>query len=901
VTAVKSQRSALIIASDDYTDPGLKRLRAPASDARALAAVLRDPGIGDFEVRTLLNEPAHEVNLAVEEFFADRQADDLLLVHFSCHGVKDEDGELYFATADTRLRRLGATAVAAEFVNRRMNRSRSRRVVLLLDCCYAGAFEHGMTARAGEGVGIGAQFGGRGRAVITASSAMEYAFEGDQLTDTRALAPSVFTSALVEGLETGDADRDQDGLVALDELYDYVYDRVRTVTPNQTPGKWTFGVQGELVIARRSRPVTTPAPLPPELQEAIDSPLASVRAAAVHELARALHGTHAGRALAARLALERLTNDDSRTAAAAAAEVLGAAAGGVIGAAAVGEVTGSVKEAPAPPRLELSATAVDFGRIGHGTKSPERRIRLRNAGGGSLNARAAIEVNWLRLRLDGDELVLTVDTVQVGRHEHILAVDSDGGSGSLLVQAFVEPAEQPAPEPASTPPEPSPPRRPVPAAPQRTGLSSPSPAPPVSAPEPAPPSAPTMPGGGAGPGGRPARRRAWIAIAAAGAVVAAGVVSYLLLAGGHKTPSPAPPPQVLPPPCTQQTAKASVLPGVPSNTVTIGRRPFDAVVAGRIGFVTTSTGLAVMDTTNFVPRFIRTVPLPTANGEALTPDQQHLLVAGNGGVNVFSVSDLKQGLPAWLGELKSPNGSDAIEVVPSPNGRFAFATLKHSGQVAVFNLHQALTRGFGLSSNLVRTISVGATPIGIAVSTDRRYLYVAQQGLGDSVGASGQGSLVVLDMARAEKKSAAHPIVHTVDAGCGPARVLPAADGKHVWVTVGASNALLAYSAAKLISDPGHALIARVALGQTPLGMAMVNNGQRMVIADSNRGGVAGSVSSLAVVDVAKALAREPALIGLIRSGTTPREFALEPNGITLLVTNTDSHQVQAVDVSHLP
>jgi uncharacterized caspase-like protein len=89
VTAVKSKRSALIIASDDYTDAGLKRLRAPASDARALAAVLRDPGIGDFEVRTLLNEPAHEVNLAVEEFFADRHADDLLLLHFSCHGVKD--------------------------------------------------------------------------------------------------------------------------------------------------------------------------------------------------------------------------------------------------------------------------------------------------------------------------------------------------------------------------------------------------------------------------------------------------------------------------------------------------------------------------------------------------------------------------------------------------------------------------------------------------------------------------------------------------------------------------------------------------------------------------------------------------------------------------------------------
>jgi hypothetical protein len=87
---VDSKRSALIVASDDYADPGLRRLRAPASDAQALAAVLRDPGIGGFEVRTLLNEPAHEVSLAVEEFFADRRPDDLLVVHFSCHGVKDE-------------------------------------------------------------------------------------------------------------------------------------------------------------------------------------------------------------------------------------------------------------------------------------------------------------------------------------------------------------------------------------------------------------------------------------------------------------------------------------------------------------------------------------------------------------------------------------------------------------------------------------------------------------------------------------------------------------------------------------------------------------------------------------------------------------------------------------------
>ena len=320
-------RCALIVASDTYDDPGLRQLRAPAADARALARVLGDPMIGAFEVTSVVNRPAHEVNLAIEDFFADRSPDDLLLVHFSCHGVKDEGGDLYFAMPDTRVRRLGATGVSADFVNRRMARSRSRRVVLLLDCCYAGAFERGMVHRADSSVGIESQFGGRGRAVVTASSALEYAFEGGVPTAAD-VSPSVFTSALVTGLESGDADADQDGLVALDELYDYVYEKVRDATPNQTPGKWTFGVEGELVIARRSRPVTTPSPLPDELRDAIRSPLASVRAVAVEELIRLLGGSHAGLALGARLGLQELANDDSRTVATSAAAALEAVADG---------------------------------------------------------------------------------------------------------------------------------------------------------------------------------------------------------------------------------------------------------------------------------------------------------------------------------------------------------------------------------------------------------------------------------------------------------------------------------------------------------------------------------------------------------------------------------------------
>ncbi|MEU8176897.1 caspase family protein [Microbispora hainanensis] len=335
-------RNALIVAGDEYRDPGLRRLRAPARDAEALARVLGDPAIGGFDVRTLLNEPTHVVGEMVEEFFADRSPDDVLLLHFSCHGVKDDNGELFFATPTTKLNRLGATAVSAEFVSRRMSRSRSRRMILLLDCCYAGAWARGALPRAGMDVHVEEQFGGRGRVVITASNAMEYAFDGIELADVQEQAPSVFTRALVEGLESGDADRDQDGYVGIDELYDYVYDKVRQTTPGQTPGKWAFDLQGELYVARRARPVTVPSPLPAELQEVIENPIARVRAGAVEELRRLLRSRHEGLALAARLALQELSDDDSRTVSTAAAEAL---------------TTGNAAAPAAPPASASSASA----------------------------------------------------------------------------------------------------------------------------------------------------------------------------------------------------------------------------------------------------------------------------------------------------------------------------------------------------------------------------------------------------------------------------------------------------------------------------------------------------------------------------------------------------------------
>ncbi len=256
-------RSALIVANARYEDAGLRRLRSPTKDAEELAAVLGDPAIGNFSVDLLVDCREADLRRHVVRFFADRRSTDTLLVHFSCHGVKDEYGDLYFAAQDTELSSLEATALPAEFVRRQMHKSRSRRIVLLLDCCYSGAFARGMQHRGSETIDLRQRFDGRGITVLTASSAMEYAFEGDGLTQIDA-APSVFTSAAVEGLRTGDADRSGDGFISVEELYDYIHDRVTLITPAQTPRTLELRRRGrgghriERSATRRTPPRTPP-------------------------------------------------------------------------------------------------------------------------------------------------------------------------------------------------------------------------------------------------------------------------------------------------------------------------------------------------------------------------------------------------------------------------------------------------------------------------------------------------------------------------------------------------------------------------------------------------------------------------------------------------------------------
>ena len=419
-TEVAGRRVALVVAVDEYDDPALTQLASPATDAEHLARVLQAPDLGEFEVEILRNSTSYEIAQSVETLFAERSRDDIVLLHFSCHGIKDEGGELFLAARNTRPALLNATAVDAALVSKLMRKSPAQRVILLLDCCYGGAFERGMTARAAGDVNVGEQFAqpaeaGRGRAVITASSAMEYAFEGTELSEALEIRPSVFTGALVRGLETGEADRDQDGKVALGELYDYVYDEVKRQTPNQTPTKWEYGLHGELVVARNPRRQIRPAPLPSTIVEMLDHSVVASRLGAVAELDHLAGRQDLALAMAACSALERLAAEDDSL-----------------------RVRTAATEALERTKLIVSPETVDLGVVRVGDEPPRAKVHLE---GPPLARTVQVTApEGVPFELIGDTLSVWLPTAAPMAVDEALQFSGPAGSTIIRVRGAVEAA-----------------------------------------------------------------------------------------------------------------------------------------------------------------------------------------------------------------------------------------------------------------------------------------------------------------------------------------------------------------------------------------------------------------------------------------------------------------------------
>jgi DNA-binding beta-propeller fold protein YncE len=359
------------------------------------------------------------------------------------------------------------------------------------------------------------------------------------------------------------------------------------------------------------------------------------------------------------------------------------------------------------------------------------------------------------------------------------------------------------------------------------------------------------------------------------------------------------------PGCRDAVAKAPTVTGAKSESVAVGDQPFAVTTTsdGNYTFVTRKDAIVVLASHGgLAPAVDHVISVPgVGHGAVLTHDGKYLITVLNSGAVVLDVAAAERGSSgAVVGTLSSSFGSGAFGVAISPDDQFAFVTLQNSAALAVFNLKTALSRGFG-SADVVGKIGLGQQPAGLGLSADNRWLYAASENTNATSKAT-NGMVTVIDTAVAETDPA-KAVKARVPAGCAPVRVIASGDGQTVWVTSRDSDALLGFSAARLVSDPAHALKAQVDVGTAPIGetLASVNGQARILVADSNLNLKPGAVANVAVIDPAKALRRVPSLLGYVSTGTIPRQFTIQPDGRTALVTNNGSGQLQAIDLTTLP
>jgi hypothetical protein len=253
---------AMIVGINEY--PHVPKLKYAVNDALAFYEVLtRVNRIPEENITLLLDDKATLNNLrsALGTKLKSRAGrDDMVIIYFAGHGATepdtmspDGDGlEKYLLPYNADLKDLYASALPTREISHIFRRIRSDRLVFIADACYSGASGGRTVSLSGTRASISDAFlarmsSGKGTVVLSASGPNEVSVEKD------ALQHGVFTYYLIEALE-GRADRNDDGLVTTDEVYDYVSTKVTLATNQEQHPIKKGAVEGSLVVGVLPRP-----------------------------------------------------------------------------------------------------------------------------------------------------------------------------------------------------------------------------------------------------------------------------------------------------------------------------------------------------------------------------------------------------------------------------------------------------------------------------------------------------------------------------------------------------------------------------------------------------------------------------------------------------------------------
>jgi DNA-binding beta-propeller fold protein YncE len=328
-------------------------------------------------------------------------------------------------------------------------------------------------------------------------------------------------------------------------------------------------------------------------------------------------------------------------------------------------------------------------------------------------------------------------------------------------------------------------------------------------------------------------------------------------------------------------------------------------------------GVALIDLSTDRPRVSRVLTLEgSPYGMVLTHDGSLLIVAADDRVAFVDTRALIAGSSAAvLGYLVDAPLAGRFYANVTRDDRWLFVSDESERSISVVDLVRARASHFAASSVIGR-IPTGRAPIALAFSPDDRLLYTTTQEAPGSFGwpadcrAPGsdtsrfqskypRGVIAVIDVAKATRDPA-NSVISAVAAGCNPVRLATSPDGAIAYVTARTDNELLAFDTRKLLSNSTHALIGRVPVGSTPVGVITLKDGDWVAVTNSNRFAASSAPPSMTLIDARRFSEGKAAILGTLPTGAFPRELSVTRDGRTLLLTNFDSKTLAIIDIAKM-
>jgi len=262
----KNNIYVISMAVAEYQDPQYN-LNYTVNDGREIVSVLKDMSPEyNIIVDTLFGTNCTRTNfISLKEKLQNTCVDDIVIVHFSGHGLLDDDGNFYYATYDVNFSDPSQNGLEYDLIEGILDGIPARNKLVLLDACHSGELDYSVSLEdkpktdldeidsnsqsvlAAKGVimydtpgkGTDDQLEnsydimteyfadvrkGTGSVVISAATGTGFALEiGD-------LQHGIFTYVLLKGLREKDADYSGDGMISVSELREYIFTNVEKIS-----------------------------------------------------------------------------------------------------------------------------------------------------------------------------------------------------------------------------------------------------------------------------------------------------------------------------------------------------------------------------------------------------------------------------------------------------------------------------------------------------------------------------------------------------------------------------------------------------------------------------------------------------------------------------------------------